>query len=91
MERVIPEEGQRHGHRRRERSHRASERSLSRYTDADTGKKNREKNMRYSCPVIVTDVGCISLYLTLNGLCRGVASFVKFVPHFLFQYTGDPM
>ncbi|XP_072550558.1 voltage-dependent P/Q-type calcium channel subunit alpha-1A isoform X6 [Salminus brasiliensis] len=37
MERVIPEEGQRHGHRRRERSHRASERSLSRYTDADTG------------------------------------------------------
>ncbi|XP_076838432.1 voltage-dependent P/Q-type calcium channel subunit alpha-1A isoform X3 [Brachyhypopomus gauderio] len=37
MERVIPEEGQRHGHRRRERSHRTSERSLSRYTDADTG------------------------------------------------------
>ncbi|KAL7861238.1 hypothetical protein AOLI_G00175870 [Acnodon oligacanthus] len=37
MDRVIPEEGQRHGHRRRERSHRASERSLSRYTDADTG------------------------------------------------------
>uniref|UniRef100_W5KTZ6 Voltage-dependent P/Q-type calcium channel subunit alpha-1A n=1 Tax=Astyanax mexicanus TaxID=7994 RepID=W5KTZ6_ASTMX len=37
MERVIPEEGQRHGHRRRDRSHRASERSLSRYTDADTG------------------------------------------------------
>ncbi|XP_066498021.1 voltage-dependent P/Q-type calcium channel subunit alpha-1A isoform X3 [Hoplias malabaricus] len=36
MERVI-EEGQRHGHRRRDRSHRASERSLSRYTDADTG------------------------------------------------------
>ncbi|XP_062840951.1 voltage-dependent P/Q-type calcium channel subunit alpha-1A isoform X4 [Trichomycterus rosablanca] len=37
MERVMPEEGQRHGHRRRDRSHRASERSLSRYTDADTG------------------------------------------------------
>ncbi|KPP59689.1 hypothetical protein Z043_122368, partial [Scleropages formosus] len=37
LERVIPEEGQRHGHRRRERSHRTSERSLSRYTDADTG------------------------------------------------------
>ncbi|XP_069051756.1 voltage-dependent P/Q-type calcium channel subunit alpha-1A isoform X3 [Lepisosteus oculatus] len=37
LERVIPEESQRHGHRRRERSHRASERSLSRYTDADTG------------------------------------------------------
>ncbi|XP_029106174.1 voltage-dependent P/Q-type calcium channel subunit alpha-1A-like isoform X7 [Scleropages formosus] len=36
LERVIPEEGQRHGHRRRERSHRTSERSLSRYTDADT-------------------------------------------------------
>ncbi|KAG7491439.1 hypothetical protein MATL_G00003720 [Megalops atlanticus] len=35
LERVIPEEGPRH-HRRRERSHRASERSLSRYTDADT-------------------------------------------------------
>ncbi|XP_067088821.1 voltage-dependent P/Q-type calcium channel subunit alpha-1A [Osmerus mordax] len=39
MERVIPEEGgaPRHGHHRRDRSHRASERSLSRYTDADTG------------------------------------------------------
>ncbi|KPP79716.1 voltage-dependent P/Q-type calcium channel subunit alpha-1A-like, partial [Scleropages formosus] len=40
LERVIPEEGQRHGHRQRhghERSHRTSERSLSRYTDADTG------------------------------------------------------
>lgn len=39
MERVIPEEGRtsRHGHRRKERSHRASERSLSRYADGDTG------------------------------------------------------
>ncbi|XP_053346771.1 voltage-dependent P/Q-type calcium channel subunit alpha-1A [Clarias gariepinus] len=37
MDRVTPEEGPRHGHRRRDRSHRASERSLSRYTDADTG------------------------------------------------------
>ncbi|XP_058863954.1 voltage-dependent P/Q-type calcium channel subunit alpha-1A-like isoform X7 [Acipenser ruthenus] len=36
LERVIPEENQRH-HRRRERGHRTSERSLSRYTDADTG------------------------------------------------------
>ncbi|XP_064416748.1 calcium channel, voltage-dependent, P/Q type, alpha 1A subunit, b isoform X3 [Latimeria chalumnae] len=36
LERVIPEESQRH-HRRRERGHRTSERSLSRYTDADTG------------------------------------------------------
>ncbi|XP_060921233.1 voltage-dependent P/Q-type calcium channel subunit alpha-1A isoform X7 [Labrus mixtus] len=38
MERV-PEEGRssRHGHRRKERSHRASERSLCRYTEADTG------------------------------------------------------
>ncbi|XP_063074226.1 voltage-dependent P/Q-type calcium channel subunit alpha-1A [Engraulis encrasicolus] len=38
LDRVIPEEGgPRHGHRRRDRSHRASERSLSRYTDGDTG------------------------------------------------------
>ncbi|XP_078140636.1 voltage-dependent P/Q-type calcium channel subunit alpha-1A [Centroberyx gerrardi] len=39
MDRVIPEEGRvsRHGHRRKERSHRASERSLCRYTEADTG------------------------------------------------------
>ncbi|XP_075381897.1 voltage-dependent P/Q-type calcium channel subunit alpha-1A isoform X2 [Mycteria americana] len=37
LERVIPEDGQRHHQRRRERSHRASERSLSRYTDVDTG------------------------------------------------------
>ncbi|XP_069460425.1 voltage-dependent P/Q-type calcium channel subunit alpha-1A isoform X15 [Ambystoma mexicanum] len=37
LERVIPEEGQRHHQRRRERSHRTSERSLSRYTDVDTG------------------------------------------------------
>ncbi|KAJ7989671.1 hypothetical protein DPEC_G00306960 [Dallia pectoralis] len=39
MERVIPEEGgaPRHAHRRRDRSHRASEKSLSRYADADTG------------------------------------------------------
>uniref|UniRef100_A0A670IVF0 Voltage-dependent P/Q-type calcium channel subunit alpha-1A n=1 Tax=Podarcis muralis TaxID=64176 RepID=A0A670IVF0_PODMU len=36
LERVIPEENQRH-HRRRERGHRTSERSLSRYTDVDTG------------------------------------------------------
>lgn len=38
MERV-PEEGRssRHGHRRKERSHRASERSLHRYTEGDTG------------------------------------------------------
>ncbi|XP_038640700.1 calcium channel, voltage-dependent, P/Q type, alpha 1A subunit, b isoform X5 [Scyliorhinus canicula] len=36
LERVIPEESQR-PHRRRERGHRTSERSLSRYTDADTG------------------------------------------------------
>ncbi|XP_051570511.1 voltage-dependent P/Q-type calcium channel subunit alpha-1A [Myxocyprinus asiaticus] len=37
MNRVIPEEGHRHGHRHKDRSHLASERSLSRYTDADTG------------------------------------------------------
>jgi len=45
LERVVSEEGQRHGPRRRERdrdrerdrSHRTSERSLARYTDADTG------------------------------------------------------
>ncbi len=39
MERVIPEEGRtsRHGHRRKDRGHRASERSLCRYTEADTG------------------------------------------------------
>lgn len=37
LERVIPEDSQRHGHRRHERSHLASQRSLSRYTDADTG------------------------------------------------------
>ncbi|XP_037390280.1 calcium channel, voltage-dependent, P/Q type, alpha 1A subunit, b isoform X11 [Pygocentrus nattereri] len=41
LERVVSEEGQRHGRRRRdrdrERSHRTSERSLTRYTDADTG------------------------------------------------------
>ncbi|XP_035261630.1 calcium channel, voltage-dependent, P/Q type, alpha 1A subunit, b isoform X3 [Anguilla anguilla] len=37
LERVIPDEGPRHGQRRRERSHRTSQRSLSRYTDADTG------------------------------------------------------
>uniref|UniRef100_A0A8C7XQ77 Voltage-dependent P/Q-type calcium channel subunit alpha-1A n=1 Tax=Oryzias sinensis TaxID=183150 RepID=A0A8C7XQ77_9TELE len=39
IERPIPEEGRasRHGHRRKDRSHRASERSLCRYNDADTG------------------------------------------------------
>lgn len=39
---VIPEEGRtsRHGHRRKDRSHRASERSLYRYTEGDTGRKN---------------------------------------------------
>nr|XP_020443967.1 voltage-dependent P/Q-type calcium channel subunit alpha-1A-like isoform X2 [Monopterus albus] len=39
MDRVIPEEGRtsRHGHRRKDRSHRASEKSLCRYTEADTG------------------------------------------------------
>ena len=39
MDRVIPEEGRssRHGHRRKDRGHRASERSLCRYTEADTG------------------------------------------------------
>uniref|UniRef100_A0A8V5H2H2 Voltage-dependent N-type calcium channel subunit alpha n=1 Tax=Melopsittacus undulatus TaxID=13146 RepID=A0A8V5H2H2_MELUD len=37
LERVIPEDGQRHHQRRRDRSHRTSERSLSRYTDMDTG------------------------------------------------------
>lgn len=41
MENAIPEEGRasRHGHRRKDRSHRASERSLCRYTEADTGWK----------------------------------------------------
>lgn len=44
MEYVIPEEGgaPRHSHRRRDRSHRASERSLCRYTDADTGQRQNE-------------------------------------------------
>ncbi|KAK0147765.1 Voltage-dependent P/Q-type calcium channel subunit alpha-1A [Merluccius polli] len=39
MEYAIPEEGRptRHVHRRKERNHRASERSLCRYTEADTG------------------------------------------------------
>lgn len=41
LERVIPEDGQRH-HRRRERTNRTSERSLSRYTDADTGNNSRQ-------------------------------------------------
>lgn len=42
MERVIPEEGRtsRHGHRRKDRGHRASERSLCHYTEADTGGKD---------------------------------------------------
>lgn len=42
MERVIPEEGRtsRHGHRRKDRGHRASERSPCRYTEADTGGKD---------------------------------------------------
>lgn len=38
LERVPPEENQRHHQRRRDRSHRASERSLGRYTDVDTGR-----------------------------------------------------
>ncbi|XP_024919998.1 voltage-dependent P/Q-type calcium channel subunit alpha-1A isoform X3 [Cynoglossus semilaevis] len=39
MDRVIPEEGRttRHGHRRKDRSHRASERSLCRYAEVDNG------------------------------------------------------
>ncbi|XP_069914505.1 voltage-dependent P/Q-type calcium channel subunit alpha-1A isoform X3 [Oryctolagus cuniculus] len=37
LERVPPEENQRHHPRRRERAHRTSERSLGRYTDVDTG------------------------------------------------------
>ncbi|XP_014813496.1 PREDICTED: voltage-dependent P/Q-type calcium channel subunit alpha-1A, partial [Calidris pugnax] len=37
LERVPPEDGQRHHQRRRDRGHRTSERSLSRYTDVDTG------------------------------------------------------
>lgn len=50
VDRVMPEEGPRHGHRRRDRSHRASERSLSRYTDADTGETYRTVvNCRGSC------------------------------------------
>uniref|UniRef100_A0A7N5KKF0 Voltage-dependent P/Q-type calcium channel subunit alpha n=1 Tax=Ailuropoda melanoleuca TaxID=9646 RepID=A0A7N5KKF0_AILME len=36
LERVPPEENQRHHQRRRDRGHRASERSLGRYTDVDT-------------------------------------------------------
>lgn len=42
MDRVIPEEGRttRHGHRRKDRSHRASERSLCRYAEVDNGEKN---------------------------------------------------
>lgn len=44
MEHAIPEEGRssRHGHRRKDRSHRASERSLCRYTEADTGGWNHK-------------------------------------------------
>lgn len=38
LERVPPEENQRHHQRRRDRGHRASERSLGRYTDVDTGR-----------------------------------------------------
>lgn len=38
LERVVSEEGRHGGGRRhRDRSHRASQRSLTRYTDADTG------------------------------------------------------
>ncbi|MXQ97227.1 hypothetical protein E5288_WYG011663 [Bos mutus] len=37
LERVPPEENQRHHQRRRDRGHRTSERSLGRYTDVDTG------------------------------------------------------
>ncbi|XP_029413227.1 voltage-dependent P/Q-type calcium channel subunit alpha-1A [Nannospalax galili] len=37
LERVPPEENQRYHQRRRDRGHRASERSLGRYTDVDTG------------------------------------------------------
>lgn len=46
MDRVIPEEGRtsRHGHRRKDRSHRASERSLCRYTEGDTGGKGCSEN-----------------------------------------------
>ncbi|XP_063084518.1 voltage-dependent P/Q-type calcium channel subunit alpha-1A isoform X4 [Cavia porcellus] len=36
LERVPPEDNQRHHQRRRDRGHRASERSLGRYTDVDT-------------------------------------------------------
>ncbi|CAJ1052911.1 voltage-dependent P/Q-type calcium channel subunit alpha-1A isoform X2 [Xyrichtys novacula] len=37
LERVVSEEGRHGGRRHRDRSHRASQRSLTRYTDADTG------------------------------------------------------
>lgn len=45
MECAIPEEGRssRHGHRRKDRSHRASERSLCRYNEADAGEKTKYK------------------------------------------------
>ena len=37
LERVVSEEGRHGGRRNRDRSHRTSQRSLTRYTDADTG------------------------------------------------------
>lgn len=50
LERVIPEEGRssRHGHRRKDRGHRASERSLCRYNEADTGGEGWLKSCRFS-------------------------------------------
>lgn len=41
LERVVSEEGRHGGRRHRDRSHRTSQRSLTRYTDADTGESVR--------------------------------------------------
>lgn len=50
LERVVSEEGRHGGGRRhRDRSHRASQRSLTRYTDADTGESAEIKVRGAKC------------------------------------------
>jgi hypothetical protein len=74
LERVPPEENQRYHQRRRDRGHRASERSLGRYTDVDTGGRPRDpqaggctEGWMWWCTPVITAIRRLSSSSQVQG------------------------
>lgn len=95
LERVVSEEGRHGGGRRhRDRSHRTSQRSLTRYTDADTGESVKKDFARVVLQTYLTDPnpiiskGYFPFFMSCNT--KNIAFSTRVETKDTLAYTGVP-